>query len=205
MKRSFFSILVSVFLISGLMMHETVNAQNDKSLTKKEASQWFNGKKWMNGLLLKPHSSIDKQELANEYHKHQEWWDKAFAFMKDASNGNLAPGTYPIDGDNVFAKVTEIPSKDFNVPKWEAHRNYYDIHYVITGKEKIGIGSLSDATEVEAYNSTRDITFYNGKGKYYVAAPGEFFIMSPQKTHRPSIKVSGYDVVKKIVIKVRCK
>src|ERR1700754_2615321 len=108
MKRVFFSIIVSVFLVSNLMIHETVSAQNAKSLTKKEASQWFNEKKWLNGLLLKPSASIDKQELANEYHKHQEWWDKAFAFMKDASNGNLAPGTYPIDGENVFAKVTEI-------------------------------------------------------------------------------------------------
>jgi YhcH/YjgK/YiaL family protein len=40
-------------------------------------------------------------------------------------------------------------------------------------------------------------------GKFYTAKPGTFFLFFPQDVHRPNIKVKGYDLVKKLVIKIR--
>jgi YhcH/YjgK/YiaL family protein len=79
----------------------------------------------------------------------------------------------------------------------------YDIHYVITGREKIGIGSLFKATLVVPYDSKRDIAFYDGKGKYYTAEPGTFFIAFLKQIHRPGLEVDGKGVEKKLVIKIR--
>jgi YhcH/YjgK/YiaL family protein len=152
---------------------------------------------------LKPHNSIDKVQFAKEYHANKLWWDKAFAYIKNTDLASLTPGDHPIVGADVFARVTEGPLKHLDSAKWEAHKNYIDIHYVITGREKIGIGPLSSATVVVPYNSTRDISFYEGKGKYYIAEPGTFFIAFPKDIHRPGVEVEGKETEKKLVIKIR--
>ena len=86
---------------------------------------------------------------------------------------------------------------------WESHQNYIDIHYVINGKEKIGVAPLSSATVIKKYNSAKDLTFYKAKGKYYVADPGLFFIFFPEDAHRPNLATEGSLAVKKLVIKIR--
>lgn len=63
---------------------------------------------------LEPHKSIDKEEFAKQYSSHKLWWDKAFAFLRESNLDIMKPGKYLIDGDNVFATITEAPSKDFN-------------------------------------------------------------------------------------------
>ncbi len=154
---------------------------------------------------LKPHTSIDKVEFAREYHAHKLWWDQAFAYMKNTDLASLKPGDHPIVGEDVYARITEGPLKNIDSTKWEAHKNYIDIHYVITGREKIGIGPLSSATIAVPYNSTRDISFYEGKGKYYTAEPGTFFIAFPKDIHRPGLEVDGKGTEKKLVIKIKRK
>lgn len=151
----------------------------------------------------KPHHSIDKVEFAKQYHANKLWWDKAFQYIKNTDLASLKTGEHPIVGDDVFARVSEGPLKNIDSSKWEAHKNYIDIHYVIRGREKIGLGSLSTATLVVPYDSKRDIAFYDGKGKYYIAEPGTFFIAFLEQIHRPGLEVEGKEVEKKLVIKVR--
>ncbi len=152
---------------------------------------------------LKAHPSIDIEEFARQYHAHKMWWNKAFAYLRNTDLANLAIGDHPIVGEDVFARVTEAPLKKLDSSKWEAHKNYADIHYVIKGREKIGIGPLSTAKLVEPYNSKRDISFYEGTGMYYIAEPGTYFIAFPHQIHRPGLEVKGKETEKKIVIKVR--
>lgn len=152
---------------------------------------------------LKPHSSIDKVEFAKQYHAHKLWWDKAFAYIRNTDLASLTPGDHPIVGQDVFARVTEGPLKNLDSSRWEAHKNYADIHYVIKGREKIGIGELSKAKLVEPYNSTRDLSFYEGKGEYYIIEPGTYVLAFIHQIHRPGLEVNGKETEKKVVIKVR--
>lgn len=204
MKKNYYRTFIMGMVIVGLTMNFTTSAQQISKMTTKEASNWYNRFEWLQGIPFNPEKSIDKVEFAKQYNANKIWWDKAFAFMKDKNNELLKPGVYPIDGENVFAKITEVPSKPFDEPKWENHAIYADIQYVVNGQELMGIGSLAKATVAVPYNKEKDITFFEGKGKYYVAKPGNFFIFFTPQIHRPSIKVAGFDVVKKIVIKVRC-
>ena len=91
------------------------------------ATAWLNKKEWKKGLKLDAHSSINKVEFAEQYHKNQAAWDKAFAFLRDSDLTKLKPGKYPIDGTNVYASITEAPSKEFENSAWESHRNYIDL------------------------------------------------------------------------------
>ncbi|MEJ7740039.1 MAG: YhcH/YjgK/YiaL family protein [Chitinophagaceae bacterium] len=193
----------NIFCAGLIVMAAYVNAQSKKSFTKAEAAAWYGQYKWLQGLKIMPDLSIDQQEFAKQYHKKKKWWDEAIAYIKNTDMAGLAAGNYPIDGEDVFVKVTEAVSKDIDSSRWESHHNYHDIHYIISGKEMIGITAVNNVTAYTSYDSTRDILFYKGDGPYFLASPDRFFIIFSNQAHRPFIKVGGYENVKRIVIKVR--
>jgi YhcH/YjgK/YiaL family protein len=169
--------------------------------SEKQISQWGREREWAHGLKLSPHPTVDKDSFYVAYHRNQKLWDAAFAFLRDSNLKEIKPGKYPIIGDQVYANVTEAPSHNKEEVKWESHKNYIDLQYIINGKEMIGIADTSKATITKPY--TTDLINYTAEGKYYVSEPDQFFLFFPNNAHRPTIKVDGYDVVKKIVIKIQ--
>ena len=169
-------------------------------------SVWFNNVDSKNGLKLTPSASINQQEFFRQYRKNNTWWDEAFTFLKTKDLAQLKPGMYVIDSGNVIATVSEGPAKNIDNIKWEAHRNFNDLQYIIKGKVRMGVAPSADirAAQIVPYtNSTDNMNFTNEGGEYFDADPSTFFIFSPQEMHRPAIKVPGNNVIKKIVIKVR--
>jgi len=202
MKNPFPNKLSLLFLIF-LSLTVAAMGQQTKSWTKKSAAKWMKSNDWKNGLTLEVHPSVNEVAFAEQYHKNKAEWDKAFAFMRDQDLSALKPDKYVIDGDQVYAMITEAPSKTFEQSAWESHRKYIDIQYVIRGEEKIGVVPLAKATVSKPYDEAKDFANYTAEGEYYIAKPGTFFLFFPGDVHRPNIKVDGYDVVKKLVIKVR--
>lgn len=196
------SFLLTVLLLSLSSLH--LFAQTDSArLTAQQAGQWFQQKEWLHGLPLQPHESINKITFAQQYEIHKDYWDKAFLFLKEQDLKTLAVGRYAIDGDNVYATITENPTKSFDSAKWESHRNYVDLQCVISGKEEIGVAPINNLTVTMPYDTTRDLINYSGSGSFYTAKPGTFFLFFPSDGHKPSITTGGNKPDKKIVIKVR--
>jgi len=196
------NVIVAIFLL--LINSSVARSQNhSEQWTPKTAKKWVKSKEWSNGLNLKVNSSVDEVEFAKQYHANKAYWDKAFIFMRDGKLDSIAPGKYAIDGDNVYAIITNGPEKDFDKSAWESHRRYIDLHYVIKGKEKMGVWPIAESTVTNPYDETKDAANYTAKGKFYVGTPSEFFLFFPSDVHRPNIKVPGYDTVKKLVIKIR--
>jgi YhcH/YjgK/YiaL family protein len=172
-------------------------------LSKKEVKHWWREKEWLGGWKVAPHKTIDKETFARQYQLNKEGWDKAFAFLKSHDLKTLAKGRHEIDGDKVYASVTENPSRDWDSTNWESHRNYIDLQYVIEGEEKIGVHPVSRSTVTKPYDPKKDVANYAAEGKLYTADPSVFFLFFPGDAHRPNITPGGNKVVKKIVIKVR--
>jgi biofilm protein TabA len=196
----------TVWILTAVLFCLTkVHAQTSpaRSANKKEAQKWFHEKKWLGGLQLRPHESTDVQEFYRQYSVNKTYWDKAFAFLKAHDLKVLSVGKHEIDGENVYASVTENVSKNFDSTQWEAHRKYIDIQYVIDGKELIGVAAVSQSTVIKPYDAKKDVANYSTKGKMLRAVPGTFFIFFPADVHRPNITPGGNEVVRKIVIKVR--
>jgi biofilm protein TabA len=186
----------------AVMLLQAFSGHSQTTWTKAKAAQWMKAGEWKNGLQVKPHASINSQEFAEQYNRNKEIWDKAFTFLNRKDLDTLSPGNYPLDGKKVYAIVSTYDSKDMDKTKWESHRKYIDLQYVISGKEKIGVAPVSQAKVTEAYDEAKDIAHYESTGKYYVAEPGTFFLFFPQETHRPGIKVDASVPVRKLVIKI---
>jgi biofilm protein TabA len=157
----------------------------------------------LTGQSFRPHESINKAEFARQYQLNKNYWDEAFAFLKSHDLDTMAVGKYVIDGDNVYATITENPTKNMDSAKWESHRNYLDLQMVIKGEEKIGVGDIKKLNVIMPYDASKDLANYSGEGNFYTAVPGTFFLFFPSDAHRPNITTNGNKPDKKIVIKIR--
>jgi biofilm protein TabA len=196
--------LLLMFLF--LMVSEPITfAQSVSGWTKEKATVWYKKGEWLNGLKLRPHKSTDQLEFARQYSTNKILWDKAFAFLRDNNLDSLKPGKYVIDGENVFADVTETPSTELVDAKWHSHRKYCDIQYVIKGKENTGVAPIKGAPIITPFGDSGDAQFYSQdmKGTYYLSDPNTFLIFFPSDVHRPFIKVDGYNEIKRIRFKIK--
>src|SRR5690348_12212791 len=114
MKRISFLLSVFLFSLSGLQVF--AQADSMQSVVK-TTDKWFQQKEWLNGLQMQPHQSIDKATFARQYQLNKNYWDEAFAFLKNNYLQTMAPGRYAIDSNNVYAMITENPTKDLDSAK----------------------------------------------------------------------------------------
>jgi len=170
-----------------------------------EDKQWFSKGEWLNELPLKAHTSTNQQEFEKLYKANPILWKKAFQWLKDTDLEAIDPGTYVIEEGNLKAIVSDAPAPEIEKVKWEAHKYFSDIQYIVRGKALMGIAPVSEASVSEAYDPDSDVAFFTTEGEYFTAEPGTFFIFTPEDAHRPGISIEGFDAVKKVVIKVRAK
>ena len=146
---------------------------------------------------------VDKIENANLYKNLDERIEKSFDYIKQTDLKNLQAGRYDIDGNNIFALISEYKTKTENEGKLEAHKKYIDVQYVIEGEELMGYAPLSDQSILEPYKEENDIIFYKGEKVFIKVAEGMFAIFFPEDVHMPGIQIEKKSPVKKLVIKVK--
>ncbi len=145
----------------------------------------------------------DRLENASTYYKISENLQKGFEWLKTTDLKSIADGKYLIDNNNVYANVQSYETKD-SAP-YEAHREYADIQYLVSGSEKIGVTDYSNCSVLEKYNPQKDIEFlhFNSNETYHTINEGDFLVLFPQDAHKPSINTEQKTKVKKVVIKVK--
>jgi biofilm protein TabA len=170
-----------------------------------QIDKWFEKGEWLNGWNIKPDGSINRKAFAISYFKNKERWDKAFLFLKSSNLSKLEIKRHDIDGDNLFALVTDYLTKNEADAKFEAHQKYIDIQYVISGIEQMSVAPYALKKDVlNAYDATKDIEYMTvTKSSSYKATPENFFIFFPSDIHRPTVKVGENSQVRKIVVKVK--
>ena len=200
MKKSLLVLTVVAVIISCTGR----SPKNQETLSDKEAAKWFQAGEWKSGWAVKPDESIDQKEFAAQYFKNRERWEKAFSFLKDSDLKNMSLGKHELDGDNLFATVSEYTTKNEEDSRYEAHRKYADIQYLICGQERIGIAALDSITMLAPYDSLKDfISLNTTKPVYFDASPEKFFIFFPDDAHSPGVKKGENSKVRKVVVKVR--
>jgi len=146
---------------------------------------------------------LDKLENADLYSSMSENLKKGFEYLKNTDFSSLEVGRYEIDGEKVFALVSEYESKAPQDCKQEAHEKYVDIQHIASGREAIGFASLNKQRVLDEYNPDKDIAFYSVKTTPMTLESGMFAVFFPQDIHRPCMRIEGPEKVKKVVVKVR--
>ncbi len=193
-------VLLGLFGLTGSKSNSDPATWSNKKIDK-----WFAKKEWSGGWTVTPDASINKREFSVSYFKNKERWEKAFKFLKNNDLSKLELRRYDIDGNNLFATVSEYISKNEETTKFEAHRKYIDIQYVISGKEIMNIAPITTVKEVlTPYDITKDIEFVTvTKVVNYNASSSNFFIFFPGDAHRPGLKDGLNSLVRKVVIKLK--
>ncbi|RPJ36742.1 MAG: DUF386 domain-containing protein [Deltaproteobacteria bacterium] len=125
----------------------------------------------------------------------------AFRYLQKTDFSKVEPGRYEIDGASLFALIQHYDPKPRERARWEAHRKYIDVQYVLAGSELFGYAPLERLSSV-AYDEAKDFHELKGNGDFLQAPAGTFLILFPQDAHMPGIAGPASQFVKKIVVKI---
>ena len=149
---------------------------------------------------------FDNLDNCKYYYGINKLFEKAFDFIKNAVDEKLPVGKYEIEGTDLYASVQEYNSKLDGEGKFEGHRKYIDIQYIVSGIENIDVIDISKIKTVTDYNDVKDIEFYENvdNASKAVIGEGEYGIFLPHDIHKPGMAYENNSVpVKKIVVKVK--
>lgn len=122
-----------------------------------------------------------------------------FLSSVDSSIGN---GVHMIS-ENVKAIVSEYETKPVNPNGFEAHREYLDIQYLISGNEIIKCKPIEGLCVTKEYDAENDYLLLSDKVNNTLdclLGDGYFTLLYPDDAHEPQLCVGNPMKVKKIVI-----
>ncbi len=137
----------------------------------------------------------------------EKYSPKAAEFMRKFNPADYADGRYDLDDEGLFVNIQSYTTNPRENQKYEAHRRYIDVQYIITGKEGFclkDIGEMKDEDIVTPYSEESDIMFFSNKveGEYHALTDGEFLVMPPECAHMPGMAVDEPSPVRKMVVKI---
>lgn len=169
-----------------------------------QISAWFKSGEWKSGWEIPADESVNQKEMAKQFFRNPERWQKAFSFLKSEGLSSLTTGRYELEGSDLIAIIDEYTTKDEQTARFEAHRKYADIQYVISGEERIGITLLNNTKVTVPFDEEKDIVFLDASEfEYKDANPARLFVFFPEDAHCPGVKNLKNSIVRKVVVKVR--
>ena len=128
--------------------------------------------------------------------------NNALEFISQQAKENLPDGRYEIVNNDIYANVQTYETKEDG--PFEAHRQYIDLQFIISGEEKIGVADIKNCTTTEPYDKTSDVEFLKTDlFKYIPMKSGDFLILNPEDAHKPCITSNSKTTVKKVVVKIK--
>lgn len=115
------------------------------------------------------------------------------------------PGRYEIEGDSIFAFVSEYETKVLEDTIIESHQRYIDIQLLVSGEERLDCFTGSSLEVKTPYNKQDDAAFYYRPEQVpasVILTPGVFVLFYPADLHSPQIAVKKSMPVKKVVVKI---
>ncbi|EBG6080176.1 DUF386 domain-containing protein [Salmonella enterica] len=131
--------------------------------------------------------------------------EQALDFLRNTDFRTLEPGVVEIDGQNIFAQIIDMTTRDAAENRPEVHRRYLDIQFLAWGEETIGVAIDTGNNQIsESLLEQRDIIFYHDSEheSFIEMIPESYALFFPQDVHRPGCNKSIATPIRKIVVKV---
>jgi len=144
---------------------------------------------------------LDTLQEADRYAALHPGFAAAFEFLRNAPLAELEVGRNEIDGSRLFVMMGHDLGRGHDKAKLEAHRQYIDIQYVISGHEEMGWMPLAACRSVDVpYTAEREVMLFADRPEtWFAVKPGSFTIFYPQDAHAP---LAGSGETRKAVMKV---
>ena len=129
----------------------------------------------------------------------------AAEFLRRKDLLELPDGNVPLDGKRVFAILQRYRTAHREAPKFEYHRKYIDVQYILKGEEVIGWAPAAEMTASFDYDEQQDICFglmEPGKWSPVRLRAGQLGVFWPEDAHAPRLAAGPPVLVRKIVVKV---
>ena len=125
-----------------------------------------------------------------------------FDYVKANDLLNAPLGRIELDGDNLFINNVNPECIPAEKQVLEMHRDYIDVHILLTGKETIGWKAIEDLNNItQEYQKEGDCALSDDQPTTFVTLqPGEFCIVYPEDPHAPII---GEGKIRKLIGKVK--
>lgn len=134
-------------------------------------------------------------------------FEKIFEWIR--RNPDPEDGEYPIDGKQLFVRAVTVTTTSERSGVFEAHREYADVHYCISGGEVIGHMPKISLKPKGEYDPEHDVKlFYKPPEDQYkrvTMTPGRFEFFIPGEVHMPLIFDNEHAMVRKLVFKIQKK
>ena len=105
-----------------------------------------------------------------------------------------------IEGNSLYVMTQQYISKPETSGKWEAHRRYIDVQYLVSGSERICYSPIAKMA-LGDYDPQKDFQALSGNGQFLQLNAGSFMVFFPQDAHMPGL-ANGFETpIKKIVVK----
>lgn len=130
--------------------------------------------------------------------------DSAIDYVKNTDLAALEDQRVTIDGDRVFAIIQSYDTEPQENKRFEAHRKYIDLQYLISGTEVIFQTQTTGLQDAVPYDVEKDIVFLEGDTAEtaMVFVPGSFSLLFPQDAHKPGCNYGESGQVRKCVVKI---
>lgn len=125
----------------------------------------------------------------SDYESRHPLFSKLFEFLKTTDFNKIPDGKIVLEGENLFINHVHIEGRREDTGSMEVHKDYIDLHFLISGEEKIGIKKTVDVTSFsKPYDSDSDCALTEERPVDYIELkPGDMAIISPKFAHLPAV------------------
>ena len=128
---------------------------------------------------------------------------RAFEYLAAKDFSQMEPGRYEIDGAKLFALVQWNETKPAETAKFEVHRKYIDVQYVVQGVERMGYAHVESLRPATPFDAEKDFMLLEGKGDFVTVPAETMVVFFPEDAHMPGIMTGPRpESVRKVVVKV---
>ena len=144
---------------------------------------------------------VDSISNSSQYYSVHKCFKEVFEYLKELPQ-NADTGSFVLETDNVWGSISvylETGSKKV----FEAHKNFIDIHYILSGEAKFGYCNIDRLRTTKSYDSKDDYELLEGESNVLHLKQGDFCIVFPQDGHIPVLEQIREDELVRAVVKVR--
>lgn len=128
---------------------------------------------------------------------------QALCFLDALPKGELPGSNTILVKGRLFCNPVTLVSRPENQCIYEAHRKYIDLHYIVSGVERIATADITALSVSGIYSSEKDIEFLEGSADgYYDLKPGQFMVCFPNDAHKVAIMQDKPGNIQKVVFKI---